>query len=38
LARSNRPERQTIGAESERYEATAGSHYFAKVSDFLETL
>jgi len=38
LARSKRPERQTIGAESERYEATAGSNYFAEVSGFLETL
>src|SRR3984893_1037362 len=38
LARSNRPERQTIGAESERFEATAGSKYFAEVGGFLETL
>ena len=38
LARSNRPERQTIRAESESYEATPGSNYFAEVSGFLETL
>ncbi|MGH6869462.1 MAG: glycosyltransferase, partial [Methylocella sp.] len=38
LARSHRSERQTIGAESQRYEATAESHYFANVSGFLETL
>ncbi len=38
LARSNRPERQAVRAECERYEATAGSNYFAKVSGFLETL
>jgi hypothetical protein len=38
LARSNRPERQTIRAECERYEARAGSNYFAEVSGFLETL
>lgn len=41
LASSNRPERQTFGAESENhegYEAMAGATYFAKVSGFLETL
>jgi hypothetical protein len=38
LARFNRPERQTIRAECKRYEASAGSNYFAEVSGFLETL
>ncbi|HEY8031332.1 MAG TPA: glycosyltransferase, partial [Methylocella sp.] len=38
MARSNRPERQTIGAASDRYEATAGSNYFAEVRNFLDTL
>jgi hypothetical protein len=38
LARSSRRGRQTIGAESESYEATAGSNYFADASGFLETL
>jgi hypothetical protein len=38
LARSNRPERQSIRAECERYEAPARSNYFAEVSGFLETL
>ncbi len=38
LACSNRRERQPPGAESEPYEATAGSNYFAEVSGFLETL
>jgi hypothetical protein len=38
LARSNRSERQTIRAECERYDVTAGPNYFAAVSGFLETL
>jgi glycosyltransferase involved in cell wall biosynthesis len=38
LAHSNRQERQAIGAESETYEVTAGSNYFAEVSGFLEAL
>jgi glycosyltransferase involved in cell wall biosynthesis len=38
LAGSNRPERQTIRAKSERDEAMAGSNYFAEISGFLETL
>jgi glycosyltransferase involved in cell wall biosynthesis len=38
LAYSNRQECQAIGTESETYEATAGSNYFAEVSGFLETL
>ncbi|MDQ6703024.1 MAG: glycosyltransferase family 4 protein, partial [Pseudomonadota bacterium] len=38
MAWSNRPERQTIRAESERYEATAASNYFAEVSTFLKNL
>jgi glycosyltransferase involved in cell wall biosynthesis len=37
LACSNQ-ERKAIGAESETYEATARSNYFAEVSGFLETL
>ncbi|MGH6837134.1 MAG: glycosyltransferase family 4 protein [Methylocella sp.] len=38
LAGSHRPECQTIGAANEKYDATAGSNYFAEVSGFLETL
>lgn len=38
LARSNRPKRLTIRAESEGNKATAGSNYFAEVSGFLEAL
>jgi glycosyltransferase involved in cell wall biosynthesis len=38
LARSKRPERLTIRAESEGNKATAGSNYFAEVSGFLEAL
>jgi glycosyltransferase involved in cell wall biosynthesis len=38
LARSNRPERRTIGVETEKYEATAGLNYFAEVSGFLKNL
>jgi glycosyltransferase involved in cell wall biosynthesis len=38
LACSNHQERKAIGAESETYEATARSNYFAEVSGFLETL